>query len=416
MEHQDKLRTVYAAARSAARAAATSGQRSVALEKAADRIMAECDTIFEASIADTEAARKAGLPEGIINRMRIDRSNIAALCDALREIAHLPDPLGTGTVRTGRRGHEIKRVKVPLGVVAFVYDCRPELTVRASALAVKSGNAALLFTGRYSAADIALTDTLHRATEEAGLDPTLITRLDPEEDGAPEVLAGTRGLADLIIAYGSREDVGRISECAVVPVIEAGPGNVHLYVDWPCDISQAVKAALSSKGALSRECDAPAATLLVHSEAAPEFLPAFSRAAQPYHIEYRGCPRTREYLTAAIPAVREDWAAECCDSILAIKVVDSIDEAIEHINTYGTGHGEAIVTLSAPSARRFGREVDAAVVYVNAVSKHIDGGDLESGAQAGFSARKFGFRGPVCIGTLTTDKYLIEGNGQPAAK
>ena len=416
MEQQDKLITICAAARGAARAAAASGQRSIALEKAADRIMAECDTIFEANIADIEAARDAGLPEVILERMQVDRNNIAALCDALRETAHLPDPLGTGTVRTGRRGNEIKRVRVPLGVVAFVYDCRPELTVRASALALKSGNAALLYTGRYPATDIALIDALRLATEEAGLNPAIVTRLDPEADRSPEALAGTRGLVDLVIAYGSRESVRRIEDGAVVPVIEAGPGNGHLYVDWPCDIPQAVKAALSSKGALPRGCDAPAATLLVHSEAASEFMPAFSRAAQPYHIEYRGCPRTREYLSAAIPAVREDWAAECCERILAIKVVDSIDEAIEHINTYGTGHSEAIVTLSAPSARRFGREVDAAAVYINAVSRNADGGEFEPGAQAGFSARKFGFRGPVCLETLTTDKYLIEGVGQPTAK
>ncbi|MGI6167440.1 MAG: glutamate-5-semialdehyde dehydrogenase [Eubacteriales bacterium] len=416
MEQQDKLREICMAARTAARDAAVSEQRSTALEKAADRIMAECDTIFEANIADIEAARDAGLPEGILDRMRVDRGNISVLCSALREVARLPDPLGTGTVRTGRRGYEIKRVKVPLGVVAFVYDCRPELTVRASALAIKSGNAAILCTKRYPATDIALIDALRRAAEEAGLDPALITRLDPEADGTPEALAGTRGLVDLVIAYGSREDVRRISEGAVVPVIEACPGNGHIYIDWPCDISQAVKAALSSKGGLARECDTPATTLLVHSQAAPEFLPAFGRAAQPYHLEYRGCPRTREYLPVAIPAVREDWAAECFGRILAIKVVDSIDEAIEHINTFGTGHSEAIITLSEPNARRFGREVDAAAVYVNAISRYSEGGEVEPGAQAGFSAQKFSFRGPVCLMTLTTDKYLIEGDGRPVAK
>ena len=421
MERSEQLKNLCDEAKSAAIAsfAIPAKRRNEVLELIADHLLSDTENILEANRIDCEALESEEIhhddipqqaQKRLIGRLRLDEGRIGLLCDSLIELSRLPDPIGNGDIQLRPSGIEVRRMRIPLGCVAFTYNARPDLTLFASALCLKTRNAVVLSGGEYSYnTDVAIVNSIHSVLEASGFSTSLVTYADPVYSDAASILSSLRGSVDLLIPYGERRQLLSIYENAHVPVIETGLGNCHIYVDSPCDISHAVKLTIASK--CTRTPDSSSIeTLLVHAEAASEFLPALRRAASPHRIEFRGCPLTREYLPEAIPAVRGDWSAEYNNNILAVKVVGGIDEAIEHISVYGTGNCETILTSSLANSRRFSSEVDAAAIYVNAAVRPSKDSELGAGISLGVSTQKYHVRGPLGLEALTTEKYIVSGD------
>lgn len=420
-ERSEQLKSICNEAKAAAEASAAipAKRRNEVLELIADRLLSDTENILEANHIDCDALDSEDLPTDdverrlrrrLVTRLRLDEGRIGILCDSLLELSRLPDPIGNGDIQLRPSGIEVRRMRVPLGCVAFTYDARPDLTLFAPAICLKTRNAAILSGGEHSYnTDIAIVNSIHSVLEASGFSTALVSYVDPIYRDAASLLSEFRGTVDLLIPYGERRDLMPIYKKSHVPVIETGLGNCHIYIDSPCDISHAVKLTISSKCA--RNPDASSVeTILVHADAAGEFLPALRRAATPHRIEFRGCPVTREYLPEAIPAVRSDWSAEFNNNILAIKVVNSIDEAIDHIGLYGTGNCETIITSSLSNSRRFSIEVDAAAIYVNAALRPSKDSGLGAGISLGVSTQKYHTRGPLGLEALTTEKYIVSGD------
>jgi glutamate-5-semialdehyde dehydrogenase len=398
------------AAKRASRVLATmsTADKDTALLRVADALEERATEILEANARDLDAGREAGLSAALMDRLALDPARIGSIADAVRSIAALPDPVGE--VIDGHRlpnGLDLRKVRVPLGVVAVIYESRPNVTVDAAALALKSGNAIVL---RGSAA-------------AAHSNAVLASILAPEfPEGAVALLTGGReqlaelagqeGVVDLIIPRGGEGLKKALSEVARVPVIYAASGNCHVYVDTSADLDAALRIVVNAKTQRPGVCNA-AETLLVHADVAATFLPAAEAALG--GVELRADARSASFLHAATPATDEDFAEEFLALILAVKVVDSHAEAIEHVNRYGSGHSEAIVTGSAQAARAFQLGVDAACVYVNASTRFTDGGEFGMGAEIGNSTQKLHARGPIGLRELCTFKYLVEGDGQTRA-
>ena len=397
------------AARAASRVLATmsTAAKDAALLRVADALEVRAPEIFEANARDLEAGRENGLSDALMDRLALDSTRLAGIADAVRAIAALPDPVGE--VIGGQRlpnGLDLRKVRVPLGVVAVIYESRPNVTVDAAALALKSGNAVVL---RGSAA-------------AAHSNAVLASIVAPEfPDGAVALLTGGReqlaelaaqeGVVDLIIPRGGEGLKKALSEVAKVPVIYAASGNCHVYVDASADLDAALRIIVNAKTQRPGTCNA-AETLLVHADVAAQFLPRAGAALRDAGVELRAEERAAALLDGAVAATDEDFGEEFLALILAVKVVDSYGEAIEHVNRYGSGHSEAIVTGSAQAARAFQLGVDAACVYVNASTRFTDGGEFGMGAEIGNSTQKLHARGPIGLRELCTFKYLVEGDGQ----
>ena len=384
------------------------------LRAIADALVAHADEIMEANRIDIENGRASGLNEGLIDRLMLDEKRIAGIAEGCRQVAALPDPVGEVLwMRKTPNGLNIGQKRVPMGVIGIIYEARPNVTVDAAALCLKSGNVCLLRGGKEAIrSNKALVQVMRWALEQEGACPDAVQLVeDTSRQSAKEMMALNRYL-DVLIPRGGAGLIRTVVENSSVPVIQTGVGNCHIYVDSPCDLEMAVRIVDNAKTSRPSVCNA-AETLLVHRDVAGEFLPMAARALQKSHTQLRGCPRTMEILKeAAIPATEEDYATEFEDYILAIRVVDSLDEALEHIARYSTGHSEAIVTDSYPNSRRFLEEVDAAAVYVNASTRFTDGGEFGFGAEIGISTQKLHTRGPMGLPELTTVKYQIEGSGQ----
>ncbi len=378
----------------------------------ADRLMADCATILEANAADLAAAAENGVPKTMLDRLKLDKKRLAGICEALREVAALPDPIGSGEQTVRPNGLTIRHIRAPMGCVAMIYEARPNVTVDAAALALKTGNAVVLRGGKEAIrSSTALVASMKAALADKGFSPELIGLITMTDREGATALMNMRGLVDVLIPRGGKGLIRSVVENARVPVIETGAGNCHLYVDASADLGHAVKIAVNAKCSRPSVCNA-IETLLVHRTVADVYLPMLAEACEPYHLEFRGDEVTRAILPNAIPVTEEDWDTEYNDYILAIRVVDSLDEAIAHITRYTTGHSEAIITESLVSAERFRHEVDAAAIYVNASTRFTDGGEFGFGAEIGISTQKLHARGPMGLYALTTDKYLIDGNGQ----
>jgi glutamate-5-semialdehyde dehydrogenase len=403
------------AAKAAARelALVSSAVKNRALLEIADALVARTPEILEANARDLEAGRESGLSSALMDRLALDEQRVAGIAAGAREIAALPDPVGE--VLDGFRlanGLDVRKVRVPLGVVAIVYEARPNVTIDAAALALKSGNAIVL-RGSSSAAhsNAVLAAVAAEAAESAGLPAGSLSLV---AGGGREELAELvtqEGVVDLIIPRGGEGLKAALSAVAKVPVIYAASGNCHVYVDASADLEAAQAIVLNAKVQRPGVCNA-AETLLVHSAVAERFLPGALSALRDAGVELRGDERVRAIDGAAGVATEEDWATEFLALELAVKVVDSAAEAIEHINEYGSGHSEAIVTGSASAARAFQLRVDAACVYVNASTRFTDGGEFGMGAEIGNSTQKLHARGPIGLRELCTFKYLVEGDGQ----
>jgi glutamate-5-semialdehyde dehydrogenase len=410
---------VCLAARDAARALASldTDTKNAALHAIADALVARTGEIVEANARDMEAGRANGLDAALLDRLALDPQRIAGIAAGSRAIAALPDPVGE--VVEGRRlpnGLDVRKLRVPFGVVAVVYEARPNVTIDAASLCLKSGNAVVL-RGSSSAAhsNAVLAAIAAEAAADAGVPDAAIGLVAGGGREELAELATQSSFVDLIIPRGGEGLKEALKSVATVPVIYAAAGNCHVYVDASASLDDAVAIAVNAKVQRPGVCNA-AETLLVHSSIAPEFLPVVLPALRERGVELRVDARTRS-LAGALgdslgAAEEEDWATEFLALVLAVKVVDSAEEAIEHVNRYGSGHSEAIVTGSVEAAQAFTSTVDAAAVYVNASTRFTDGGVFGMGAEIGNSTQKLHARGPIGVRELCTFKYVIEGNGQ----
>jgi len=375
-----------------------------------------CDNraaIINANKLDLQIAEKNGVAAHMLDRLRLDDGRIDGICDAVRALISLADPVGSGEVFTTEGGLQIECRRVPLGVVAIIYEARPNVTVDAAALCLKTGNAVVLRGGREAVnTNLELVRVMKNAISSCGESSDIIGFIEPGEGHeSANALMQARGLVDVLIPRGSKRLISAVVSNAKVPVIETGAGNCHLYVDKHADIDMAVNVAINAKCSRPSVCNA-IETLLVHADIAHEFLPRFAaEVKKKYALELRGCPLTLEILDCASLASESDFETEYNDFILAIKVVNSVFEAVDHINRYNTGHSEAIITSDEPSAEYFRKYVDAAAVYVNASTRFTDGGEFGFGAEIGISTQKLHARGPMGLAALTTQKYLIRGDG-----
>ena len=404
---------VCVAARAAARrlAALDSAAKDAALHAIADALEARAGEIVEANARDMEAGREAGLSAALLDRLMLDERRVGAIAAQVRDIAALPDPVGE--VIDGRRlpnGLDVRKERVPLGVVAVVYEARPNVTIDAAALCLKSGNAIVLRGSSSAAHSNAVLAGI--AAEHA---PEGAVALVEGGREALAELARQEGLVDLIIPRGGEGLKAALREVATVPVIYAASGNCHVYVDASADLDAAEAIVLNAKTQRPGVCNA-AETLLVHADAAAAFLPRVLEALDAAGVELRVDGRARalagDGLAPRLGAVtEEDFAQEFLALVLAVGVVDSVQDAIEHVNAFGSGHSEAIVTRDAASARAFRLGVDAACVYVNASTRFTDGGEFGMGAEIGNSTQKLHARGPIGLRELCTFKYVVEGDG-----
>jgi glutamate-5-semialdehyde dehydrogenase len=405
-------------ARTAARklAGASRATKDAALEAMANALTERADEILDANTADLERAASEGVAGALIDRLTLTPERIDQMAAGLRVLIGLKDPIGEvldgWTLPNGVR---ITKVRVPLGVIGIIYEARPNVTVDAAGLCVKSGNACILRGSRIAASsNIALARIIDEAGVDAGLPPDSVQLIrDTDRETAKELMR-MREHVDVLIPRGGADLIRTIVEESTVPVIETGVGTCHVYVDARADLSKALPILLNAKIQRPGVCNA-AETLLVHRTAADAFLPKAIDALLAAGVELRGDDRTRAYNDQVKPATEEDWHAEYLDLILAVRVVDSLVDAIEHVNRYGTSHTDAIVTEDYSAARRFTAEVDSACVMVNASTRFADGGEFGFGAEIGISNQKLHARGPMGLAELTSYKYVVEGEGQVRA-
>ena len=407
------------AARDASRALAAlpTGTKDAALHAIADALEARTAEILEANARDMQAGRANGLDAALLDRLALDEGRVRAMADGVRAIAALPDPVGE--LIDGQRlpnGLDVAKVRVPLGVVAVVYEARPNVTIDAAALCLKSGNAIVL-RGSSSAAgsNAVLAAVAAQAATDAGVPAGAIVLVAGGGRAELAELATQEGVVDLIVPRGGEGLKAALKGVATVPVIYAASGNCHVYVDASADLDAAQRIVLNAKTQRPGVCNA-AETLLVHSDVAPAFLPRVLGALREAGVELRVDGRTHALAGEALAgtladATDEDWDTEFLAMILAVGIVDSVGEAIAHVNAHGSGHSEAIVTDSAAAARAFERGVDAACVYVNASTRFTDGGQFGMGAEIGNSTQKLHARGPIGLRELCTFKYVVRGDG-----
>ena len=385
-----------------------------ALHAMADMLEKRMRLILDANAEDLEEARmKKAIKRSYLDRLMLDESRIHAMAQGLRETAALADPIGRGDFSTVRpNGLEIRRVRVPLGVIGIIYEARPNVTSDAAGLCLKSGNAVLLRGGSEAIrSNAAIASLLAQAAQEAGVPAGAIGFIDSADRQGVEAMLHLDGFLDAVIPRGGAGLIRAVVQNSTVPVIETGSGVCHTFVDESADFAMAEKIALNAKVSRPSVCNAME-TLLVHENIAEDFLPRIVRAMEAAGVEVRGCEKARAICTSLKEAQEEDWSTEYGDLILSVKVVHDLGEAIAHINRYNTGHSETIVTNDVKHAHRFQAEVDAAAVYVNASTRFTDGGEFGFGAEIGISTQKLHARGPMGLLELTSMKYLIYGEGQ----
>lgn len=383
-----------------------------ALRLFAEKLINNSDAILCANAKDIARAKDGGMSESMLDRLSLTKERIKAIASAVSELILLPDPCGTGEVFTRPNGLEIKRVRVPLGVIGVIFEARPNVSADVAALCIKSGNCAVLRGGREAfESNNAIITCAREALSEVGLSADSVALLSDTGREAANELMKMRGGIDLLIPRGGKGLIRSVVENATVPVIETGAGNCHVYVDKSAQLDKAIKIIVNAKTQRPSVCNA-AEGVIVHKEIAESFLPMLRDALAPYHVELRGCSRACAICPSFVAATPEDFDTEYDDLIAHVKVVDSLDEAICEINTHGTHHSDAIITEELAAAERFTRAVDSAAVYVNASTRFTDGGEFGFGAEIGISTQKLHARGPMGLTALTCDKYIIVGDGQ----
>ena len=412
---EQEIRTQAEAAKAASYQLASlrSDVRNRALHAMADALMQHTESILHENAADVAEAKAAGTRASYLDRLRLDAKRMEAMSEALRLTAALPDPLGREDYSVRRpNGLEIRRLRVPLGVIGMIYEARPNVTADAIGLCLKSGNAVLLRGGSDALrSNRVIADILSCAAYDSGIPTGAIQLLAMKERAAVDVMTHLTGLLDVIIPRGGAGLIRHIVENSCVPVIETGAGVCHIYVDRVADLPMALRIVQNAKVSRPSVCNA-AETLLVHEEIAAEFLPQMAAILSADGVELHGCSKTCVILPDIAAATEEDWRTEYGDLILSIRVVEDVDEAISHINRYNTGHSETIVTNDIRVAHDFQQRVDASTVYVNASTRFTDGFEFGFGAEIGISTQKLHVRGPMGLDALTSTKYLVYGEGQ----
>lgn len=391
------------------------GEKSEALEAVARAVLGRSVEILAMNAEDIAAARQAGAPTATVDRLFLDEARLEAMADGIRAVAALPDPVGvvTGGWRVPN-GLEIVETRVPLGVIGVIYEGRPNVTTDATALALKSGNAIVLRGSRVAErSNAVLGDVVASALAAQGLPDGAVTMLGTDRDEMLSLIQA-EGKVDLVIPRGGEELKAYLQQNARVPVIYAASGNCHVYVDSDADLDDALAIAVNAKVQRPGVCNA-CETLLVHRDVAAEFLPRVADALLAEGVELRVSHEARQLLAAldgdVVDATDADFATEFLDLIISVGIVGSVDEAVDHVNRFGSGHSESIVTRSLEAARAFQQGVDSAVVYVNASTRFTDGGEFGMGAEIGISTQKLHARGPIGLADLTTVKYLVTGSG-----
>ncbi len=411
---KDQVHELARRARTAARslALASRAQKDAALLATADALVAATDRIVAANALDVEAARAAGTPENVVDRLLLDHDRVAAFAQGVRDVAALPDPVGE-VVRgsTLPNGLRLEQVRVPMGVIGMIYEGRPNVTAAAAAICLKAGSASLLRGSRSAArSNAAIVDVMREAIAGTGLPADVVQAVPADDRSSATHLMQARGLVDLVIPRGGEGLIRTVVEQSTVPVIETGTGNVHVYVDADADLDMALDVVLNAKTHRTSVCNA-AESLLVHRDVAEEFLPRVTKALQAAGVTIHGDPAFRSVAPGVLDATDEDWATEYLSLDIAAKVVDSLEDAVEHIRTWSSGHTEAIVTRSIDAARRFTLGVDSAAVMVNASTRFTDGGEFGFGAEIGISTQKLHARGPRGLPEMTTTTYVVTGDG-----
>ena len=377
----------------------------------ADALTACADRIEAANLIDIENAQANGIKKAMVDRLRFGRDRIEAAAEAVRHIASLTDPIGEGSRTVRPNGLVIEHIRVPIGCVGMIYEARPNVTVDAAVLCLKTGNTAVLRGGKEAInTNLATVAIIKEVLEKRGVDARAVSLIESTERESSIALMNMRGLIDVLIPRGSSALIRSVTENASVPCIETGAGNCHIYVHRDADIAMAIDIILNAKLSRPSVCNA-AESLVVHSDIAEEFLPRFYESIKD-KCTLRGCERTRGIIGGIEAASDEDFYTEYNDYIMSVIILDSLDAAVAHINSHSTGHSEAIITRSVEAAEYFQSAVDSACVYVNASTRFTDGGEFGLGAEIGISTQKLHARGPMGLYALTSEKFLICGNGQ----
>ena len=383
-----------------------------ALHNMAEALEKNADEILKANSKDVDASRKRGVKEALIDRLILTEKRVSNMAQCLREVAELPDPVGE-IVKTWTRpnGLIIGQLRVPLGVVALIYESRPDVTSDASGICLKSGNAVVLRGGSDAInSNIAVGNVLTEAAVESGVPDGAIQVVPVTDRSAAVELMGMRDYVDVLIPRGGAGLIRTVVENAKVPVIETGIGNCHIYVESDADLERAVDIIVNAKCQRPGTCNS-AEKVLVHRDIAPAFIPGAVEALRSQGVEVRGCKETRSIVADVVPATEEDWYKEYLDLIIGFKVLGGVDEAIDHINKYGTHHSDVILAADFEKALGFIRAVDSAAVYWNASTRFTDGNQYGLGAEIGISTQKIHARGPMSVQHLTTIKYFVLGRG-----
>lgn len=371
------------------------------------------DFILSANEKDMINSKNNGMSQSLLDRLALNTKRIEDMSEGLKSIAALPDPIGEVLKMWRNQDNlQIGQVRVPLGVIGIIYEARPNVTVDSAALCIKSGNAVILKGGKEALnSNIAIANIIMKAAVDAGLPEGSIQLIETTDREATNIMMKLNEYIDVLIPRGGSNLIQSVVKNSTVPVIQTGVGNCHIYVDEDADFNMAEKIIINAKTQRPAVCNAME-TLLVHKNAAPIFLPKIAESLKTAGVELRGCSETEKYVTNVNQATEKDWETEYGDLILAIKVVTSIDEAMDHIYKYGTRHSEAIITNSYKNSQRFLNEVDAAAVYVNSSTRFTDGGQFGFGGEIGISTQKLHARGPMGLEQLTSIKYIIYGEGQ----
>lgn len=392
---------------------ASGNAKSLALRSMADAIQAQKAALQAANALDIKAAEERGLEPAMLERLKLSDRALEIMATGLRQIADMPDPIGTvGPSSTRPNGMQVAQMRVPLGVIGIIYESRPNVTIDAAALCLKSGNATILRGGSEAFhSNQALGQIIRQGLDAAGLPADAVQVVDTTDRAAVGIMVRLTDYIDVIVPRGGKGLIQRLNEEAKVPLIKHLDGNCHLYLDKAADPAKALPIVINAKTYRYGICGTTE-TLLVHSDVAPALLPNIAKALIEKGVELRGCERTLALVSQAIPATESDWETEFLAPILAVRIVDSLDEAMEHINRYSSEHTESIVTEDLHAARRFQREVDSSSVYINLPTCFADGFEYGLGAEIGISTNRLHARGPVGLEGLTTQKWVLIGDGQ----
>ncbi|WP_334329888.1 glutamate-5-semialdehyde dehydrogenase [Companilactobacillus sp. HBUAS59699] len=388
-------------------------EKNNALLKMSEALIANADKIIAENKKDIENAKENGIAKAMIDRLMLDVDRINGMADGLKQVVTLPDPIGKiDRGWTTTTGLDIVQERVPLGVIGMIYEARPNVTVDAAGLCFKAGNAVILRGGKEAInSNIVLADTLRTALKEIGITEDAVQLVSDTSHAIADEMMQLTDYIDVLIPRGSGKFIKMVVNKAKVPIIETGAGNCHIYVDKDADLDKALPIIINAKVQRPSVCNA-AEKVVLHKDIAEKFLPKLYQTLKENNVEVRGDEHAVKIIPDIIPATEDDWYTEYNDYIIAVKIVDDLNQAIKHINKYNTKHSESIITEDYSASRKFQKQIDAAVVYVNASTRFTDGNEFGFGAEIGISTQKLHARGPMGANELTTTKYLVQGDGQ----